>query len=83
MSKIKFVKNKFGNYVPLKTVTLELSQSQIEVLLYVLLDEPSWNWDDYNRINSSGIPNKVVDPLIDCLKDLEELNELIDKIQSN
>ena len=35
MSKIKFVKNKFGNYVPLKTVTMELSQSQIEVLLYV------------------------------------------------
>jgi hypothetical protein len=83
MSKIKFVKNKFGNYVPLKTVTMELSQSQIEVLLYVLLDEPKWNWDDYIRINSSGIPNKVVDPLIDSLKDLVELNELIDKIQSN
>jgi hypothetical protein len=78
MKKINFVKNKFGNYVPLKTVTLELSQSQIEVLLDVLFEDP--DWDNYIRINTSGIPNKVVDPLIDCLNDLKELNELIKKI---
>jgi hypothetical protein len=81
MSKIKFVKNKFGNYVPLRTVTLELSQSQIEVLLDILFVDPKW--EDYIRIHSSGIPNKVVDPLFDSLFDLKELNELIDKIQKN
>ena len=62
MSKVKFVKNKFGNYVPLKTVTLELSQSQIEVLLDVLIEEPNWDWDNYIRIHTSGIPNKARSP---------------------
>ena len=83
MSKIKFVKNRYGNDVPLKTVTLELSQSQIEVLLDVLFEQPNWDWDNYIRIHTSGVYNYVVDPLLHCLKDLNDLNELIDKIQSN
>ena len=81
MSKIKFVKNKFGNYVPLKTVSLELTQNQIEVLLFCTCED--FGYEHWVRVNSSGIPNKVLDPLIDCLKDLEELNKLINKIEKN
>ena len=82
MSKIKFVKNKFGNYVPLISVTLELSEKQIKLLLECV-GEYQFNIDRIQRVNSTGFEKHIIPTLISKLNNIDILNRTISIIESN
>jgi vacuolar-type H+-ATPase subunit D/Vma8 len=82
MSKIKFVKNKFGNYVPLLSVKLELSEKQIKLLLDCI-DDYQFNIDRIQRVNSTGFEKHIIPILISKLNNIDILNQTIGIIESN
>ncbi len=81
MIKIKYVKNKYGKYVPLNKVTLELTENQIRKILDCLYEERKvMCYDDYTTF-SFGIDKYIVPPLVDCLDTFYEQNKLVKNIK--
>ena len=81
MIKIKYVKNKYGKYVPLNKVTLELTENQIRKILDCLYEERKvMCYDDYTTF-SFGIYKYIVPPLVDSLDTFYEQNELIKNLK--
>jgi vacuolar-type H+-ATPase subunit D/Vma8 len=82
MSKIKFVKNQYGDYVPLLSVTLELSEKQIKLLLECI-EEYQIDYDTVQRVNSTGFEKHIIPILISKLNNIDILNQTISIIESN
>ena len=78
MIKIKYVKNKYGKYVPLNKVTLELTENQIRKILDCLYEVMCY--DDYTTF-SFGIDKYIVPPLVDSLDKFYEQNKLIKNLK--
>jgi hypothetical protein len=81
MIKIKYVINKYGDYVPLNKVTLELTENQIHKILDCLYEERKvMCYDDYSTF-SFGIDKYIVPTLFDCLDSIYEQKKLIKNIK--
>lgn len=81
MSKIKFVKNIYGDYVPLISVRLELSEKQINLLLDCI-DEYERNYERIQRVRGTGFGKHILTPLISKLDDFESLKRVVNGIES-
>ena len=81
MSKIKFVKNQYGDYVPLLSITLEMSEKQIKLLLECI-EEYQIDYDTFQRVNSTGFEKHIIPILISKLNNIDVLNRTIRIIES-